>query len=344
MNPRSIAEIDAAHLSREKFDSDIRPAGKPLVFRGLVANWPLVKMAKDSDAALFDYLKTHDTGHPQNSLIGKSEDKGHFFFSDDLRGQNYRYETETLSTALDKILSDRQTIRYIQSIQSAEHCPHIARDNAMPLIEANVSPRFWIGGKTVVQTHFDLSENIACLVAGHRKVTMFPPEQLKNLYPGPLETAPGGTPVSLARVEAPDFDKYPRFEDALNTALTTELLPGDALYIPPGWWHRIEALAEINMLANFWWTAPGGMNGSPYGVMAHAMMAFSDMPPAYRTLWKNIFEYFVFREHGDPMGHVDNPVRGLLGGIPADRREGMIYELLTVLGQEIGIAPPPKPK
>jgi len=88
VNPRGIAEIDASHLSREKFDSDIRSAGKPLVLRGLVADWPLVKMAKDSDAALFDYLKTHDTGHPQNSLIGKSEDKGHFFFSDDLRGQN----------------------------------------------------------------------------------------------------------------------------------------------------------------------------------------------------------------------------------------------------------------
>jgi hypothetical protein len=38
-----------------------------------------------------------------------------------------------------------------------------------------------------VQTHFDLPSNIACVVGGLRRFTLFPPEQLPNLYVGPLE-------------------------------------------------------------------------------------------------------------------------------------------------------------
>ena len=345
MTAGDIREIDARQtFSKQSFDTDVRPAGLPVILRGLTAQWPAVKAAQISDAALFDYLKSHDTGRPQNSLIGNPDDAGFFFFSEDLRGQNYTYEKESLSAALDKILSSPKTVRYVQSILAREHCPAVVQENLMPLLDSSVSPRMWIGGQTTVQTHFDLSENIACVVAGTRRVTLFAPDQLPNLYPGPLETAPGGTPVSLARVDNPDFEKHPRFKTALENAHAVNLNSGDAIYIPPGWWHRIQATAEINMLVNYWWTAPGGMAASPYGVMAHAMMSFSDMPPPYRHMWKTMFDYFVFREHGDPMAHVDDPVRGILGGIPADRRDGMIYELLAVLGKEVGLAPPRPPK
>ena len=113
MSAAQVQDINASGglLSRSKFDDSIRPAGAPLVMRGLVSDWALVKAANQSDTDLFNYLKSHDSGKLQQSLIGKKEDAGFFFFNESLRGQNYSYEEETLSAALDKILADPTSVR-----------------------------------------------------------------------------------------------------------------------------------------------------------------------------------------------------------------------------------------
>ena len=114
-------------------------------------------------------------------------------------------------------------------------------------------PRIWIGNRSLVSTHFDLSDNIACVVAGRRRFTLFPPEQLPNLYVGPLDHTMAGQPASMVELNAPDFERFPRFREALAAAVTAELEPGDAIYIPTLWWHQIEALAPFNILVNYWW-------------------------------------------------------------------------------------------
>ena len=68
------------------------------------------------------------------------------------------------------------------------------------------------------QTHFDMSYNVACVVAGRRRFTLIPPEQLENMYIGPLEFTLAGPPISMVRLEAPDFVKFPRFRAALAAA------------------------------------------------------------------------------------------------------------------------------
>ena len=51
----------------------------------------------------------------------------------------------------------------------------------------------------------------------------------------------------------PDFEAYPRFAEALETALTAELDPGDAVFIPTLWWHHVAALDPVNVLVNYWY-------------------------------------------------------------------------------------------
>ena len=79
--------------------------------------------------------------------------------------------------------------------------PGFALQNVLPLAEGIV-PRLWLSNRVTVQTHYDVSYNIACVVAGRRRFTVFPPEQRANLYVGPLEFTLAGQPISMVRLEA----------------------------------------------------------------------------------------------------------------------------------------------
>ncbi|AGH44341.1 cupin-like domain-containing protein [Paraglaciecola psychrophila] len=83
-----------------------------------------------------------------------------------------------------------------------------------------------------VAPHFDEASNIAVVAAGKRRFTFFPPEQIKNLYIGPLDFTPSGQPISLVNLRDPDLKRFPRYEEAYKNAMSVELNPGDAIYIP----------------------------------------------------------------------------------------------------------------
>ena len=139
----------------------------------------------------------------------------------------------------------------------------------MPLLDERVEPRMWIGNAVKVNTHFDLAYNIACVVGGRRRFTLFPPEQIENLYLAPLDFTPSGAPVSLVQFTNPDYGRFPRYAEALRHAVQAELEPGDALFIPFGWWHHVESLTPFNVLVNYWWNGAPDF-GAPHGALLHA--------------------------------------------------------------------------
>lgn len=179
----------------------------------------------------------------------------------------------------------------------------------MALLPASVGARVWLGNRVTVQTHYDLTGNVACVVAGRRRFTLFPPDQLPNLYVGPLEFTLAGTPVSMVKLDAPDFERYPRFREALGAAQATELEPGDAIFVPYMWWHHVEALSPFNVLVNYWWADTPRWMGSPFEVLIHAMLSVRPLSPEKREIWRQWLEHYVFQDNGDPAAH-----------LPADRR------------------------
>ena len=88
----------------------------------------------------------------------------------------------------------------------------------MSIVDDNVLPRIWLGNRITTPTHLDEWNNIGCVVAGRRRFTLFPPEQIANLYIGPLDFAPTGAPMSLVSLRNPDFERYPKFREALAAA------------------------------------------------------------------------------------------------------------------------------
>jgi hypothetical protein len=320
------------------FRAEIMPLNQPALLKGVVRDWPAVRQALDADEAMASYLKRFDLGHALQILEGPPTIKGRFFYRDDMRGLNFERRPSPISAVLDRLLALRAEAEapalYVESTPIAEHLPGFAQDNVLPLLPpALASPRIWIGNGIVVQTHFDLNDNIACVVAGRRRFTLFPPEQLSNLYVGPLDFTLSGPPVSMADPYAPDLARFPRFGEALAAAQVAELEPGDAIYIPYAWWHHVQSLERFNVLINYWWNETKPLHGAPFDVMLHAVMVLRDLPDNQRAAWRNMFDHYVFKTAGEPMAHLPPEQAGMMGAMSPERAREMRAVLLRVLGK-----------
>src|SRR5690606_16293435 len=321
----------------ERFRAEIAPQNRPAVLRGLVRSWPAVRESKRSPRAFADYVLRFDAGQPIRALRADPSVKGRFFYREDMRGLNFERRPETFRSALDALLAlidvEQPPATYIESTPIPEHLPGFTQENVLPLLPATVAPRIWIGNAITVQTHFDLNDNIACVVAGRRRFTLFPPDQLPNLYVGPFDFTLSGPPVSMVSLQEPDFARYPKFKEALEHAQTAELEPGDALFIPYFWWHNVESLETCNVLVNYWWNPARSFGGSPFDCLLHAIMTLRDLPPAQREAWRIVFDHYVFQKNGDPMAHLAPEHRGMLGAMTPQKAREIRAILLRVLGR-----------
>ena len=308
-------------VTHAMFWNDIVTANAPVVLRGLCADWPSVMAGRQSGATAASYLRGFDKGAPVEYLSAAPEVKGEFFYGDTLRTRNFQKGQASLGQVLDRLLAQtmpQPPALYIQSTPVDAVLPAFAEANINPLLPVSVRPRIWIGNAVRVQTHYDLSDNIAIVVAGQRRFTLFPPDQLPNLYVGPFEQTLAGSPVSLAYIETPDFEKFPKLRNAIAAGQYAELEPGDAIYIPYGWWHHVRSLSAINILVNYWWNEAPRHLQAPYGAMLLAMLMVRDMPDRQRDVWKGLFDHFVFGANGDPGAHLDRVDLGAMASLTAD--------------------------
>ncbi len=189
--------------------------------------------------------------------------------------------------------------------------PGLAADLDMTLVDTEVRPRLWLGTSVRTQTHFDLLDNIAVHVAGEKEFILFPPDQIANLYPGPIDFSPAGVPISMVQPDNPDLDRYPRFRHAMASATVARLEPGDALYLPALWWHYVATEGPLNMLVNYWWSERRSDIYPPITALYMAALSFKQMPAAERNGWAQILDYFIFERDGDPVEHLPPHMRSV---------------------------------
>ena len=247
---------------------------------------------------------------------------GRFFYNDDLSGFNFKM----YRTRLDGVLGELTRFSGDANAPSM-YVGSTAIDTALPGFRAENDFNFgtrapvasiWIGNRARIAAHHDLPDNLACVVAGHRRFTLFPPEQIANLYVGPLEFTPAGQPISLVDFARPDYERFPRFAEALAAARVAELGPGDAIFIPSMWWHHIESLDAFNVLVNYWWRQSPAHMDSPIGALMLALMTVRDLPPAQRAAWENLFRHYVFQADGETAAHIPERARRALGSLDAN--------------------------
>lgn len=293
--------------------ADIRTRTEPAVIRGLAADWPAVRAA---DPAA--YLARFDRGAPVVLAVAPPEAEGRLFYTPGLAELSFRRENGTLAALFERLAAaaaeDRPPAIAAQAVIVPDALPGFVEENRIGLVPEAVVPRIWIGNRVRVATHHDMSSNVAVVMAGRRRFTLFPPDQAANLYIGPFEFTPAGTPVSLFDPDAPDFARFPRAGEAMAAARVAELAPGDALFLPHMWWHHVRSLDPVSILVNYWWDeAPPPQPGlAPLDAMAHAILTFSGLPENQRAAWAAMFEAFVFGPAPDYFPPERHGIRGAL--------------------------------
>jgi len=316
-NAESIREM--AGVDPRALPDTVLESTEPVVLRGLAADWPMVRAGRESQESATAYLRRFYRDASVLVMSGDPAIGGRFFYNDDLSGFNFKLHR----TRLDGVLGELARFSgdanppaiYVGSTTIDTVLPGFRAENDFNFGARQPLASIWIGNRTRIAAHHDLPDNLACVVAGHRRFTLFPPEQIENLYVGPLEFTPAGQPISLVDFAQPDYQRFPRFAEARKAARVAELAPGDAVFIPSMWWHHIESLDTFNVLVNYWWRQSPAYMDSPIGALMLALMTVRDLPPAQRAAWEHLFQHYVFRASDQTAAHVPQKAQRALGAL-----------------------------
>lgn len=312
-------------------------SGEPVVLRGLASSWPVVDKARASQREAGAYLCRFYRGEQVLAFLGGPEMAGRYFYNDDLSGFNYATVKAPLDKVLEKLDAHKDDAHppsvYVGSTMIDHYLPGFRAENDLDLGQRTPLVSIWIGNRSRIAAHHDVPDNIAVVAAGRRRFTLFPPEQVSNLYVGPLDFTPAGQAISLVDFAKPDLERFPRFARAMEHALSAELGPGDAIFIPSMWWHHIEALDPFNVLVNYWWRQSPPHMDSPAGTLMLALLTLRELPPAQRQAWRELFRHYVFESDGLEAAHIPPHARGTLAPLDADGARALRIQLLNRLNR-----------
>ena len=290
-------------------------SSKPLILRGLVSAWPLVNTAKRSVQEAVDYIRMFYKGAELGAFIGDKYQGGRYFYNDSFTGFNFVKQRASLEPLFETLArpSDSNENRYIYvGSANVDHVfPGFKDENDLPALHKYTPlTNIWFGNQSRIAAHQDNPQNLACCVAGKRRFTLFPPEQIGNLYIGPLDFTPAGQAVSLVDFHQPDLQRFPKFKHA--EAVVAELEPGDALIVPSLWWHHVEGLSDFNVLVNYWWSSSPNYAAAPMDALLHSLLAIKHLSKEQKQAWKSIYEHYLFNNDDSAFTYLPEEHQGLL--------------------------------
>jgi len=218
-------------------------ANRPLMIEGLGAPWSAVENWTPSR------LKARFGGEPVEVMTRREEDRDYEVYS-----QRHR-SMLTFGDYIDQVeRSGKSNDIYLVANNRLLERPGFAelRDE-VTLDERYVDPSradgnvfLWLGpAGTITPLHYDLQNVMFVQVFGRKRFTLVSP------YQSPLLYNSIGV-YSDVDVGNPDLAVHHMFKHAHTQSVV--LAPGDALLLPVGWWHHVEAIdVSISVsFTNFW--------------------------------------------------------------------------------------------
>jgi len=238
---RGIPRVNG--IEAQEFFRDYYAANRPVIITDLMRDWPALR--RWSPQYFMDRVGDVEI----EAVIGRG--------ADPLCDQNFR--------SLIKKMTMREYARAVESAGESNDIYMISNTRNMnlpgfaPLREDIVlrsdlfEPSrwhnrlsFWFGPKgTVTPLHHDQNNNMFCQVVGRKRVRLISPDDTRL-----LRHISGGFYSDLS-LDDPDGERFPWYSSV--AVEETVLEPGDALFIPVGWWHDVRSLAvSVNLsIINF---------------------------------------------------------------------------------------------
>jgi hypothetical protein len=213
---------------------------RPVVIEGLLADWPA--LAHWSPAFFADRF-----GDAQVEVMA---------------GRDAEAQPDLYVSRLRTALPMREYVARIQAVRETNDIYMVARNSLLkreafrPLLEDLRAPRgfirpdihvpdsvhLWFGpAGTWAALHHDHLNVLFCQVYGRKRFRLIPSCELARAY------NQQGL-YSAVDPRTPDLERFPEFQRA--TVLDFVVGPGDALLIPVGWWHAVQAL-DVSISVTF---------------------------------------------------------------------------------------------
>jgi hypothetical protein len=235
-------------LSPDAFLHEYYARNLPVIVAGAAAGWPAVARWTP------DYLKQRIGDHMVQVQADRTSDPDYELYKDRHARQMPFSDFVDQITRADGARNDLYMTAYNAS-QNDGALSAIRGD--MGMIDRYLDPTadnryglMWIGpAGTVTPMHHDLTNNLLVQVAGRKVIKLVPAIQADAMYNHIHVFS------ALGDIEHPAFDmeRFPDFAQA--RVLDVTLLPGDALFLPIGWWHQVRSLDFSVTLTytNFLW-------------------------------------------------------------------------------------------
>lgn len=232
LSPRSNIARKSG-ISAEEFLDAHYAANWPVLLGGELADWPALKRWTS------DYLKRVIGPRPVQVQAGRSADE------DFERNMAVHSTLMPFGAFIDRICApgtgnDLYLTAYNSDANSTALAP---LDDDLGFLDELLArngdrPRGmpWIGGAgTFTPLHHDLTNNLLLQIRGRKQVLMVAPTETSRIYNDHQVYS------AVRDLTAPDVvRRFPRLEGLRVHQVMLE--PGDALFIPIGWWHQLTAL------------------------------------------------------------------------------------------------------
>lgn len=235
---RRAAKLD------EKSIREVERLGEPVVFGSGIEHWPArekwtfswLRDTHGEVVAPVEWLKYHRNKEGAVERVGK-------------------VEPMPLKKYLDMLVKDDDSLDggYLIGRDLLVSLPELLRDTMFPKVQLSerlTERLFFMGPRgAFTQLHYDRALNLHAMLVGRKRWQLYSPARTEALRPARYESpwsvmsdhdlAPeGGLPTQQPGGVEPDYDFV--------------LEAGEVLFVPYGWWHRVETLAP-SIATNFWW-------------------------------------------------------------------------------------------
>lgn len=227
--PAATSDIDVADtISPADFKQDYIHKNRPLLLRGMTAEWPAMKKWSFEFFASLNLEKA--VFLEQNNVM-----QGDARFAE----MSYRDYFQQLASP---VTGADASVGYLSVFKIFRSFPELKPDVDFSILARHKIKNTvagWIGpAGTVTGFHVDWGDNMLAQICGRKEVRLVSPAQSHLMYPS--NRFDQGTTSSRIDADHYDQQRFPLFRQARQRRV--ELQPGEMLFIPRGWWHYVRSL------------------------------------------------------------------------------------------------------